>query len=147
MSLHFMFAAAGFAITFILLFYFTAKYREAAAGAENFETASPSPAQAQSAAQRTPATVAATIKRASMGGPYGAMSLEIEDLKEKLKEAHYRGEEQRLVSENRTAEILKSIAKLETRINNFEEEYVKKLQPTLMSLIADLEKIKTPGNH
>ena len=142
MSVNFILAACGFAVTFILLFYFTAKYREAAADEGAFEAAQPSAAPAQGA-EKTPAGVAATIKRASLGGPYGAMSLEIEDLKEKLKEAHYRNEELRLVSENRTTEMLKAIAKLETRLNAFEEEYVKKLQPTLVSLIEDLEKMKT----
>jgi len=144
MSSQFIFSALGFAAAFILLFYLASKYREAAAGGGGFETAPAAETPAENAPAKTAETVAAAVKRASAGGPYGAITLEIEDIKEKLKEAHYRSEEMRLVSENRTTEILKSIAKLETRISAFEDEYVKKLQPTLMSLIADLEKIKTP---
>ncbi|MDR0291941.1 MAG: hypothetical protein LBI01_04150 [Elusimicrobium sp.] len=142
MSINFILAACGFTVTFILLFYFTAKYREAAADEGTFEAEPSSSSVPAQGGEKTPSGVAATIKRASLGGPYGALSLEIEDLKDKLKEAHYRNEELRLVSENRTTETLKAIAKLETRLNAFEEEYVKKLQPTLMSLIEDLEKMK-----
>ncbi|MGB2579055.1 hypothetical protein AAIR98_000974 [Elusimicrobium simillimum] len=144
MSIHFILAASGFTITFILLFYFTAKYREAAADEGTFVTED-SP-QVITGDEKTPASIAATIKRASMGGPYSSMSLEIEDLKEKLKDMHYRNEELRLLSDNRSTELLKAVARLESRLNTFEEEYIKKLQPTLVSLIEDLEKMKNIEN-
>ena len=142
MSISFILSALGFAVTFVLLFYLAAKYREAAAEGEGvFEAASSAP-QAAAPETEKPQSVAAAVKRASLGGPYAAMSVEIEDLKEKIKEAHYRSEELRLLSENRATEILKAVAKLETRLNAFENEYVQKLQPTLMSLIEDLGKLK-----
>ncbi|ACC98445.1 hypothetical protein Emin_0890 [Elusimicrobium minutum Pei191] len=140
MSITFILAAVGFTITFALLFYFTAKYRESAADEGVFITEPPA-AQTENDV-KTPSSIAATIKRASMGGPYGELSLEIDDLKEKIRDIHYHNEELRLLSENRTTELLKAISKLETRLNAFEEEYVNKLQPTLMSLIEDLEKMK-----
>lgn len=140
MSITFIIGIAGFFISFILLFYFTAKYRESAA--DDGALVMDEPPAVQNVVAKTAESVSNTIKRASMGGPYGAMSLEIEDLNEKLKSMHYRMEEMRLVAENNNNELIKTISKLEQRLNTFEGEYVSKLQPTLLSLIEELEQIK-----
>ena len=39
-------------------------------------------------------------------------------------------------------DLTKQIARLETRIGTFEQEYITKLQPTLLSLIQELENMK-----
>lgn len=144
MSLNFIIGIVGFFISFVLLFYFTAKYRESVADEGTFVIDVPPGAtkKERKDAAKTAATVADTIKRASIGGPYGSLSLEIEDLNEKLKNMHYRMEEMRLLHENSSSELIKTISKLEQRLNTFEGEYVNKLQPTLLSLIQELEQIK-----
>ncbi|WP_424244689.1 TolA-binding protein [Elusimicrobium posterum] len=142
MSVNFIVGIIGFFISFVLLFYFTAKYRESVADEGTFVVDAPSDSAEGEAAAKTAASVASTIKRASLGGPYGSLSLEIEDLNEKLRNMHYRLEEMRLVQENNSSELIKTISKLEQRLNTFEGEYVNKLQPTLLSLIEELEQIK-----
>ena len=64
------------------------------------------------------------------------------DLKEKVKELHYRLEELKLAQDKNNADLNKLVARMEQRLSTFEQEYVTKLQPTLLSLIEELENMK-----
>ena len=64
------------------------------------------------------------------------------DLKEKIKELQYRLEEMKVGHDKTNSELAKQLARMETRIGTFEQEYVTKLQPTLLSLIQELENMK-----
>ena len=55
--------------------------------------------------------------------------------------------EEMKISHNKTiGDITKQISRLEARIATFEQEYVAKLQPTLLSLIQELENMKATEN-
>lgn len=126
----------GFVVCFILLFYFTAKYRAAVAHETDFE----SPVE-----DLTVLTVAkpAVAPRASiLGSLQGSSALEVADLKEKVKDLHYRLEELKLAQDKHNGEVAKQLGRMEQRLSTFEQEYVTKLQPTLLSLIEELENMK-----
>ena len=69
-------------------------------------------------------------------------ALEVTDLKEKVKELHYHLEELKLAQDKNNADLNRLVSRMEQRLSTFEQEYVTKLQPTLLSLIEELENIK-----
>lgn len=126
----------GFTVCFILLFVFTAKYRAAVAHETDFE----SPVE-----DLTVVTVGQPSfkPRASLlQSLQGAASLDVADLKEKVKTLHYRLEELKITQDKSNADLAKQLSRMEQRISTFEQEYVNKLQPTLLSLIEELENMK-----
>ena len=72
----------------------------------------------------------------------GSSSLEVADLKEKVKALQYRLEEMKVGQDKANSDIAKQLSRMEARIGTFEQEYVTKLQPTLLSLIQELENMK-----
>lgn len=133
----FITSSVGFIVCLILLFYFVAKYREAESkdNGEDLDIMDEVSSAASSAAQ--------DAKRIFGKGGAGVSARDIADIKDKLKEMHYRIEELRLLEEKRNSESAALIAKVEQRVSTFENEYVNKLQPTLYSLINELENIQT----
>ncbi len=137
MSTVFITSSAGFAVCLILLFFFVAKYREAESkeNGEELDILDEVSSAASSAAH--------DAKRIFGKGGAGVSAREIADIKDKLKELHYKIEELRLLEEKRNSETASLITKVEQRVSTFENEYVNKLQPTLYSLINELENIQT----
>ena len=130
----------GFILCLVLLFYFVAKYK--ACGPKEQENDLDLLDEVSSAAT----TAALDARRLfAKGGALNAR--EAAEIKEKLKELHYRIEEIKLIEEKRNLEFSKAVAKIEQRINTFENEYVNKLQPTLYSLIKELESIPRPKSE
>lgn len=129
--------AIGFIVCFILLFVFTSKYRAALAHETDFD----SPVE-----DLTVVTVAQQPSykpRASLlQSLQGVSSLDVADLKEKVKALHYRLEELKMAQDKSGGDLAKQVARMEQRISTFEQEYITKLQPTLLSLIEELEKMK-----
>ena len=126
---------SGFVICFILLFVFTAKYRAALAHETDFEN----PVQEITV---VPAQPVLKSRAAVLNSLQGAASLEMADLREKVKGLQYRLEEMKIGHDKTSGDIAKQLARMEARIGTFEQEYVTKLQPTLVSLIEELENIK-----
>lgn len=127
----------GFTVCFILLFVFTAKYRAALAHETDFEPAVEDltvVTVAQQPAYKPRAAVLQSLQ--------GAAPLETADLKEKVKDLHYRLEELKIAQDKISGDFAKQLARIEQRISTFEQEYVAKLQPTLVSLIEELENMK-----
>ena len=77
----------------------------------------------------------------------GLPAREITDLKEKVKEFHYTLEETRLLEEKHYFALQQSVKVLEERLTTFENEYVNKLQPTLTTLISELEQMQNKTNQ
>lgn len=131
----------GFTVCFILLFVFTAKYRAALAHETDFEPAVEDltvVTVAQQPAYKPRASVLQSLQ--------GNASLETADLKEKMKDLHYRLEELKIAQDKTSGDFAKQLARMEQRISTFEQEYVAKLQPTLLSLIEELENMKVAEN-
>ncbi len=131
----------GFTVCFILLFVFTAKYRAALAHETDFEPAVEDltvVTVAQQSAYKPRASVLQSLQ--------GTASLETADLKEKMKDLHYRLEELKIAQDKTSSDFAKQMARIEQRISTFEQEYVAKLQPTLLSLIEELENMKVSEN-
>ncbi len=131
----------GFTVCFILLFVFTAKYRAALAHETDFEPAVEDltvVTVAQQPAYKPRASVLQSLQ--------GTASLETADLKEKMKDLHYRLEELKIAQDKTSGDFAKQLARMEQRISTFEQEYVAKLQPTLVSLIEELENMKVAEN-
>ena len=127
----------GFTVCFILLFVFTAKYRAALAHETDFEPAVEDltvVTVAQQPAYKPRAAILQSLQ--------GTASLETADLKEKVKDLHYRLEELKIAQDKTSGEFAKQMARMEQRMSTFEQEYVNKLQPTLLSPIEDLENMK-----
>ncbi len=128
----------GFICCFILLFVFIAKYHAAL---------DEEPDLADQVAGLNEETV-------SSGGPsfaprasllqaaQGPAALEVADLKEKVKELHYRLEELKAANQKRESDLAAQLARLEARMGTFEQEFGTKLQPMLLRVIEDLEHIK-----
>jgi len=126
----------GFVVCFILLFYFTAKYRAALVGDNSLDY----PGE-----DLTVVTVAkpSFAPRASiLSSLQNTSALEVADVKEKVKELHYALQEHKLAQEKNNADLQKQLARMEQRLSTFEQEYVNKLQPTLLSLIEELESMR-----
>lgn len=127
----------GFLVCFVLLFYFTAKYRTALAREADFDF------PVEDLTVMTVAKAPTLVSRAALlGGLQNPSALEVADLKEKVKDLHYRLEELKIAEDKNNAEIGKLVSRMEQRLSTFEQEYVTKLQPTLVSLIEELENIK-----
>jgi len=127
-------SSAGFAICFLLLFYFVAKYRQALSDSslEEFDILDEVSSAASAAAKdakRIFSTSAAPEVR------------DIVSLQEKMKELHYKLEEIKLLQEKQLNDTKNTIASLEQRLTSFENEYINNLQPTLQGLIKELELI------
>lgn len=125
----------GFFVCLVLLFYFISKYR--AYGPKEQEDDLDLLDEVSSAA-----TVAAHDARRLFGKGGSASAREVSELKERIKELHYRIEEIKLLEEKRTLALNKAVEKIEQRVNTFENEYVNHLQPTLSSLIKELENMQ-----
>ena len=136
MSSTFIISSSGFAVCLVLLFYFTAKYRRACAkdspdgGLDITEDIAAGAAQVAQDAVKI------------FGKNPSPAAKEIADIKDKLRDLHYKVEEIKLLEEKRNAAAANAIAKVEQRVATFENEYVNKLQPTLYSLISELENIQ-----
>lgn len=129
--------AVGFVVCFILLFVFTAKYRAALARETDFN------APVEDLTVVTVAQPPTYKPRASLlQSLQGGSSLDVADLKEKVKALHYRLEELKMSQDKSNGELAKQLARMEQRISTFEQEYITKLQPTLLSLIKELENMK-----
>lgn len=127
-------SSAGFAICFLLLFYFIAKYRQALSDSslEEFDILD-EVSSAASAAAKDAKRIFST-----------SASPEVRDivsLQEKMKELHYKLEEIKLLQEKQLNDTKNTIANLEQRLTSFENEYINNLQPTLQGLIKELELI------
>ena len=120
-----------------LLFYFIAKYRAAEFSGDDSTSLDDLPEEAP--APQLDAQSPDTPRLFAKGG---ASTKEISDIKEKLRDLHYRFEEIKLLEEKRAAQSAQAIARIEQRISTFENEYVNKLQPALYSLISELENIQ-----
>jgi hypothetical protein len=136
MSSTFIISSSGFAACLVLLFYFIAKYRRsggkepAAAGLDMPEDIVAGAAQVAQDAVKI------------FGKNPSPAAKEIADIKDKLRDLHYRLEEMKLLEEKRASAAVASLARVEQRVATFENEYVNKLQPTLYSLISELENIQ-----
>ena len=129
--------SAGFVVSFVLLFWFTAKYRAALANETDFDS------PVEDLTMMTVSKPSAFSPRASiLSSLQNTSALEMADLKEKVKDLHYRLEEMNTADEKNMAEMAKQMARLEQRLATFEQEYVPKLQPTLLSLSEALENMK-----
>lgn len=130
----------GFVICFILLFVFIAKYREVVANEEFFE-----PIQEESVAATTDPNIEFKSRAALLqsGG-----SPDVADVKEQVRALHYQLAELKSVTSKAQADTTNQLARLEQRLSTFEQEYVNKLQPTLLRVIEELEHIKgTEGTN
>ena len=68
--------------------------------------------------------------------------MDLADVKEKVKNLHYRLEEIKMEQDKSAGDLAKQMTHMEQRMSTFEQEYVNKLQPTLLRLIEDLENMK-----
>jgi gas vesicle protein len=118
------------------LVYFTTKYRAASLKEENGQLDITE--EISSDINRAAQDAARLFGRAS-----NVSAREIAEIKDKLKDLSYYIEEIKLLEEKRNTETAKTIARIEQRVSTFENEYVSKLQPTLYSLINELENIQT----
>ncbi|MBQ3667128.1 MAG: hypothetical protein II913_03615 [Elusimicrobiaceae bacterium] len=127
---------AGFVICFILLFVFIAKYHGALEDETDLE--------------RVEGLNQVTIGQEPTFQPRAALlqstqapaALEVADLKEQVKTLHYQLQEFKATTQKHESDMAKQLARLETRIATFEQEYVNKLQPTLLRVIDELEHLK-----
>lgn len=126
----------GFVLCFILLFYFMAKYRAAL----EHETDEEYPAEDLTV--MTVAKPSFTSRAAALGVLAHNGTLDVADLKERVKELQYQLQEDKFAQDKNNADLQKQLARLEQRLTTFEQEYVNKLQPTLLSLIEELEGMK-----
>lgn len=128
---------AGFVVCFILLFVFIAKYH----GALEDE------ADLNEVAGLDQVTVGEggpvfQPRAALLQGAQAPAALEVTDLKEQVKTLYYQLEEFKATTQKHESDMAKQLARLETRIATFEQEYVNKLQPTLLRVIDELEHLK-----
>ncbi|MBP5429453.1 MAG: hypothetical protein J6Y25_00985 [Elusimicrobiaceae bacterium] len=127
---------AGFAVCFVLLFVFIAKYHAALEDEQELD-------EVADLQQSTVSQEPSFAPRASLlQSTHGPAALEIADLKEQVKTLHYHLEELKASTQKHEAEMASQLARLEARIGTFEQEYVNKLQPTLLRVIEELEHIK-----
>lgn len=131
-----LFQLIGFVVCFVLLFYFTAKYRAALARETDLDY------PVEDLTVMTVSKPSFASRASILSSLQNTSALEVADLKEKVKTLHYQLEEARLAQEKNNADMNKLLARMEQRLSTFEQEYVTKLQPTLLSLIEDLENMK-----
>lgn len=127
---------AGFVICFILLFVFIAKYHGALEDEADLE-------EVAGLNQVTVGEGPVFQPRAALlQGTQVPAALEMADLKEQVKTLYYQQEEFKATTQKHESDMAKQLARLETRIATFEQEYVNKLQPTLLRVIDELEHLK-----
>jgi len=131
--------AAGFVACFVLLFYFIAKYR---ASLSQDEPEEEQKYPLEDLAVMTVSKPEYPCRASVLENPPQPSALETADLKEQIKELHYHLEEYKLTQDKNNSDYQKQLAQLEQRLSTFEQEYVNKLQPTLVSLIEELENMK-----
>ncbi len=129
--------SVGFVTCFILLFYFIAKYRAALLADTDEAYALDDDLTVMTVAKPIPVS-----RRDALEVAPRMPALEVADLKEQVKEMHYHFEEYKLTQDKNNADLQKQLARMEQRLSVFEKEYVTKLQPTLLSLIGELEGMK-----
>ncbi len=129
----------GFVVCFVLLFVFIAKYREIVADEQFAE---------QDEEEESPVTVTTNSNtgfKPRVSVLQSASSdtlLEMEDIKEQVRSFHYQLAEFKSATNKTQVDIAKQMARLEQRMSTFEQEYINKLQPTLLRVIDELEHIK-----
>ena len=131
----------GFAVCFILLFVFIAKYHVALEAEQDL-------ADEADVAQKTvnPQAPSFAPRASLLQAAQGPAALEVADLKEQVRELHYRLEELKASTQKRESDVAAQLARLETRVGTFEQEFGTKLQPMLLQVIEDLEHIKGTEN-
>lgn len=127
----------GFAASFILLFVFIAKYHAALEDEQDLEDEVAGMSETTVSAAPTFTPRASLLQTAQ-----SPAALELADLKEQVKTLYYRLEELTAANQKHQADVAAQLARLETRVGTFEQEYVNKLQPTLLRVIDELEHIK-----
>ena len=127
---------AGFVICFIWLFVFIAKYHGALEDEADLEEVA-GLNQVTIGQEPTFAPRAALLQ-----GTQTPAALEVADLKEQVKTLYYQLEEFKATTQKHESDMAKQVARLEARIATFEQEYVNKLQPTLLRVIDELEHLK-----
>lgn len=128
----------GFVVCFVLLFVFIAKYRDVLAQEQSFEP------------EMEDLTVV-TVGKESVYKPRAALlqgiqsgsALDVADLKEQVRALHYQLAELKSASNKTNGDVSKQLVRMEQRLTTFEQEYVNKLQPTLLRVIEELEHIKS----
>ena len=128
---------AGFAVCFVLLFVFIAKYRAVVEQeTDPLETA-------EDLEVKTVSKEGVFVPRAPIleENPSTA-ALEMADLKEQVRVLHYQLAEFKAIATASQSDLSKQVARLEQRLGTFEQEYVNKLQPTLLRVIEELEHVK-----
>lgn len=127
----------GFVVCFALLFVFIAKYR-AILEQEEDSLEAEEDLELETVSKEgiyTPRTVL-------LEEPKNSAALELADLKEQFRALHYQLTEFKVVSNTAQTDLAKQVARLEQRLGTFEQEYVNKLQPTLLRVIEELEHVK-----
>lgn len=127
----------GFVVCFILLFVFIAKYHAALETEQDLQ-------EEVEDLQETSVPQAPVFqpRAALLQSPQAPAALEVADLKEQVKTLHYHLEELKASTQKHEADMAGQLARLESRMGTFEQEYVNKLQPTLLRVIEELEHIK-----
>ena len=131
-----LFQLIGFVVCFVLLFYFTAKYRAVLVQDASLDY------PVEDLTVMTVAKPAFASRASILSSLQNTSALEVADLKEKVKELYYKLEEHKQAQDKNNADLHKLVTRMEQRLSTFEQEYVNKLQPTLLSLIEELENIK-----
>ena len=127
---------AGFVICFILLFVFIAKYHSALEDEADLEGV-------EGLNQVTVGQEPIFQPRAALlQSAQAPAALELADLKEQVKTLHYQLQEFKATTQKHESDVAKQVARLEARVATFEQEYVNKLQPTLLRVIDELEHLK-----
>ena len=127
---------AGFVLCFILLFVFIAKYHGALEDEADLE-------EVEGLNQVTIGQEPTFQPRAALlQSAQAPAALEVADLKEQVKTLHYQLQEFKATTQKHESDMAKQLSRLETRIATFEQEYVNKLQPTLLRVIDELEHLK-----
>ena len=126
--------AIGFVICFILLFVFTSKYRAALARETDFD-APVEDLTVVTVAQQPAYKPRASILQSLQSGS----SLDLADLKEKVKALHYHLEELKLTQDKSNGDLAKQLSRMEQRIStwfDFVGLYLNRSMKSLMSAIS-----------
>ena len=126
----------AFVICFILLFVFVAKYRLAMAQDKSLDE------EVEELSGVKQAGVSFQSRASLIEAAKESGALELADVKEQVKNLYYRLEELKMAHDKSNGDIAKQLAGLEQRLSTFEQEYVTKLQPTLLRVIDELEHVK-----
>jgi len=127
----------AFVSCFILLFVFIAKYHSAVAQDKSLED------EVEEMSGVRPSGPSFQSRSSLIEAARESGALELADLKEQVRNLHYRLEELKMAHDKSNGDIVKQMAGLEQRLSTFEQEYVTKLQPTLLRVIDELEHVKT----